>query len=90
MSLRKWVRDSRLRAAAEADQSRQLAHELHCHSALAMCGAQQLPAGLGLLATHETLLATPALHPVARPAAAPGPIVGRTTPPLAPPPRMSV
>ena len=62
-------------------------HALHCHSALASCSAEPLPAGLGFLATHESLLPALSLRPAATVRRGDRAPAGRTVLPLSPPPR---
>lgn len=70
-----------------ADQAEQIEHSQHCHTDLASCSAQPMPAGVGLFATREALLGPlPSLVPAGQPAY----LMALSGPPLAPsvpPPR---
>jgi hypothetical protein len=70
-----------------AEQAEQIEHASHCHTNLGSCSAQPMPAGVGLLATHEALLGPPPSIFEARledgAQAPPGPALI----PLLPPPR---
>ncbi|MGI8552556.1 MAG: hypothetical protein ACR2PL_17470 [Dehalococcoidia bacterium] len=70
-----------------AEQAERAEHANHCHTDLASCSAQPLPAGLGLLATHETHLPTPLLHVVRADWPEERGVAGRVIPPSVPPPR---
>jgi hypothetical protein len=67
----------------------QAEHAAHCHTNLASCSAQPLPAGVGLLLTQEALLGPPPqtvrAAPVDEAVAQPGPAPA----PPSPPPRLA-
>jgi hypothetical protein len=74
-------------ADLNAELAEQVEHATHCHTNLASCSAQPLPAGIGLLRTQEALFLPPSLQAAVR-------IVhnsvfrsGPRRPPLPPPPR---
>jgi hypothetical protein len=70
--------------AQQADQSR---HAQHCHTNLGTCSEQPMPAGIGLLTTHETLFGPPpSLFPGA-PQTEALLLFEHVLVPLAPPPR---
>jgi hypothetical protein len=72
-----------------AELAEQAEHANHCHTNLASCSAQPLPAGVGLLLTQEALLGPP---PQTYRAAALDETVTQPGPSLAPPsppPRMA-
>ena len=70
-----------------AQRAEQTEHSQHCHTDLASCSAQPMPSGLGLFATHETLLRRLALSFIARQGDTLATPSGRVVPPLFPPPR---
>ena len=74
---------------AAAQQADQVDHSRHCHTDLAACSAQPLPAGLGLLATRETLLRPPSLLSTESADRQTRASLGHTISPPAPPPRSS-
>lgn len=74
---------------AAAQQAEQTEHSRHCHTDLASCSAQPLPAGLGLLAMRETLLRPPAPQSSAGEDRQTRASFGRTISPPSPPPRWS-
>lgn len=62
-------------------------HAMHCHTNLGSCSAQPLPAGLGLLATHEALFALLLAYLIGRVRPDAHIAGGRIVPPPSPPPR---
>lgn len=74
---------------AAAQRAEQAEHSRHCHTELASCSAQPLPAGLGLLATRDTLLRPPLLKLVLGATARASVLLGRAVSPPSPPPRLS-
>jgi hypothetical protein len=72
-----------------AELAEQAEHAAHCHTNLASCSAQPLPAGVGLLLTQESLLGPPPqtfrTPPLDEAVAQSGPTVA----PPSPPPRFA-